>query len=229
MRLKPSPLKESEESLCSVITVMKMSENWQVKYRISISSVDGDSHTLLGDFSTYNVDSSGDYPTMVQNRDGDNVCIVQAWEYSKVLGELDVTFLDDVLGSCSRDTTPHMILGETFIREDADGNEYTLEGEALASVQAIVDKDVQLDIVADDEDVAAIISTYSVQVDALGETVIGTAEEELLHNRVPAHDYNGVTLPLGSDIAPIVAKAFYEQDKNADLCISKCWRRTYQY
>ena len=76
-----------------------------------------------------------------------------------------------------------------------------------------------MDIVADDEDVAAIISTYSDQVDALGETVIGTAEEELLHNRVPDHEYNGVTLPLGSDIAPIVAKAFYEQDGNADICI----------
>ena len=31
--------------------------------------VDGDSHTLLGDFSTYGLDSSGDYPTMVQNRE----------------------------------------------------------------------------------------------------------------------------------------------------------------
>ena len=179
--------------------------------------VDGDSHTLLGDFAAYDVESSGDYPTLTKNRDGDDVCIVQAWEYGKVLGELDVSFLENVLERCSG--TPHMILGDTFIREDADGNEYTLEGDELASVQAIVDRDAQLDIVADDKDVAAIIATYSAQVDALGETVIGTADEALLHGRVPDHEYNGVTLPLGSAIAPIVAKAFYEKDGNADLCI----------
>ncbi|SLM31096.1 UshA [Desulfamplus magnetovallimortis] len=179
--------------------------------------VDGDSHTLLGDFSAYGLESSGEYPTMVQNLDGDTVCVVQAWEYGKVLGELNVTFLNDVLESCSGN--PHLIIGDTFTRQDSEGYDYTLEGEELATVQAIIDSEPKLDITADDEYLAAIIATYSSQVDALGETVIGWANEDLLHNRVPDHEYNGVTLPFGSDIAPIVAKAFYEQDPNADICI----------
>lgn len=179
--------------------------------------VDGDSHTLLGNFSEYGLDSSGDYPTIVQNLDGDTVCVVQAWEYGKVVGELNVTFLGDKVDSFSG--TPHLILGDTFTGQDDLGEAYTIDGAELVSVQAAVDADDQLDIVSDDETVAAIIATYSNEVDALGKTVIGRADEALLHNRVPGHEYSGVTLPLGSDIAPIVAKAFYEQDGNADICI----------
>jgi 5'-nucleotidase len=179
--------------------------------------IDGDSHTLLGDFSAYGLDSSGDYPTMVQNADGDNVCVVQAWEYGKVVGELEVTFLGDTLESYSG--TPHLVLGETFIREDAVNGEYTVEGDELTDLMALVDADEKLDVAAEEAAVATIISGYAVQVDALGEIVIGAAGEDLMHNRVPAHEYSGVTLPLGSDIAPIVAKAFYDQDPNADICI----------
>lgn len=179
--------------------------------------VDGDSHTLLGDFSAYDLAASGDYPTMTTNADGDKVAVVQAWEYSKVLGELDVTFNGDVLESCSG--TPYLMLGDTFTREDDNGDDYTLADDELAAVLALINADAQLDIVSDDEDVAAIIETYAQEVDVLGETVIGTAGEDLLHNRVPGHAYNGVTLDLGSQIAPIVAKAFYEMDSNADVCI----------
>jgi 5'-nucleotidase len=179
--------------------------------------IDGDSHTLLGDFSPYGLADSGDYPTMATNADGDDVCIVQAWEYSKVLGELDVTFAGDVLASCSG--TPHLLLGDTFVREDAEENEYTVAGDELAGIQQVIDADDQLTITAEDPTVAAIIATYAEDVDALGETVIGEAGEDLLLSRVPGHDYYGVNLPLGSDITPVVAKAFYAMDPNADIAI----------
>lgn len=179
--------------------------------------IDGDSHTLLGDFSPYELADSGDYPTMATNADGDDVCIVQAWEYSKVLGELDVTFAGDVLASCSG--TPHLLLGDTFVREDAEENEYTVAGDELAGIQQVIDADDQLTITAEDPTVAAIIATYAEDVDALGETVIGEAGEDLLLSRVPGHDYYGVNLPLGSDITPVVAKAFYAMDPNADIAI----------
>jgi 5'-nucleotidase len=179
--------------------------------------IDGDSHTLLGDFSPYGLADSGDYPTMATNADGDDVCIVQAWEYSKVLGELDVTFAGDVLASCSG--TPHLLLGDTFVREDGEENEYTVAGDELAGIQQVIDADDQLTITAEDPTVAAIIATYAEDVDALGETVIGEAGEDLLLSRVPGHDYYGVNLPLGSDITPVVAKAFYAMDPNADIAI----------
>ncbi len=59
--------------------------------------VDGDSHTLLCDFSDYGLESSGEYPTIAQNADSDDVCIVQAWECGKAKGELEVTFEGDII------------------------------------------------------------------------------------------------------------------------------------
>ncbi|WP_419656445.1 NadN: NAD pyrophosphatase/5'-nucleotidase [Desulfosarcina variabilis str. Montpellier] len=179
--------------------------------------VDGDSHTLLGDFNAYGLDSSGNYPTVVQNADGDDVCIAQAWEYGKVLGELEVTFMGDKIDACSG--TPHLILGDTFVREDEEYGEYTVAGDERTQLITTITADDKLTMVAEDETVAGIIAGYTEQVDALGAIVIGTAGEDLMHNRVPGHEYSGVTLELGSDIAPIVAKAFYDLDPNADICI----------
>ncbi|MCG3024335.1 hypothetical protein, partial [Escherichia coli] len=54
--------------------------------------VGGDSHTLLGpsELSRYGITPEASYPTQLRNGDGDPVCIVQAWQYSYVVGELNV-------------------------------------------------------------------------------------------------------------------------------------------
>ncbi|MEM1376655.1 MAG: 5'-nucleotidase C-terminal domain-containing protein [Pseudomonadota bacterium] len=54
--------------------------------------VGGHSHTLLSNFRDGASDS---YPVIVQNPSGQDVPIVQAYAYSKYLGELKVTFDDD--------------------------------------------------------------------------------------------------------------------------------------
>lgn len=55
--------------------------------------VGGHSHTLLGKVDIPGFDGSrGDYPTRAVDAVGREVLIVQAWEWAKVLGELQVTF-----------------------------------------------------------------------------------------------------------------------------------------
>ncbi len=55
--------------------------------------VGGHSHTLLGQVNIPNFNGSrGAYPTIVKDKAGQNVLIVQAWEWGKALGNLDVTF-----------------------------------------------------------------------------------------------------------------------------------------
>ncbi len=54
--------------------------------------VGGHSHTLLGNFSSLGLKSSGPYPTAVKDRDGDTVLVVQAWQWGDVLGDLVVSF-----------------------------------------------------------------------------------------------------------------------------------------
>lgn len=51
----------------------------------------GHSHTLLGDME----DAEGKYPTIVENKDGDEVFIVTAYRWGEYLGYIDVTFDDD--------------------------------------------------------------------------------------------------------------------------------------
>lgn len=72
--------------------------------------IGGDSHTLLGDFDSYGVESDGPYPTQITNADGDPVCVAHAYEYSKVVGELQLQFTGDTISNCGG--RPHFLLSE---------------------------------------------------------------------------------------------------------------------
>lgn len=67
--------------------------------------VGGHSHTLL---SNTNERAKGPYPTVVQNPAGADVPVVQAYAYSKYLGELKVTF-DDAGNVTSAEGEPHLL------------------------------------------------------------------------------------------------------------------------
>jgi len=54
--------------------------------------VGGHSHTLLGSFPHKELAPIGPYPTVVKNPEGKDVLVVQAWEWGKVVGLLEVTF-----------------------------------------------------------------------------------------------------------------------------------------
>jgi len=54
--------------------------------------VGGHSHTLLGSFPHKELAPAGPYPTVVKNPEGKDVLVVQAWEWGKVVGLLEVTF-----------------------------------------------------------------------------------------------------------------------------------------
>ena len=68
--------------------------------------IGGDSHTLLGDFSEFGLKAEGSYPTELTNADGEKVCVVQAYQYSLVVGELKATFDGDKIAECGG--RPHL-------------------------------------------------------------------------------------------------------------------------
>jgi len=179
--------------------------------------VGGHSHTLLGDYQAYGLNSAGPYPTVTRNADGDPVCVVQAWEHGRILGELTVTFKGDTLSSWAG--TPHLILGSHFSRDESDGAPQEPAGTPLDRIIAAAKSDPKMDIPAADDSVAAVIAGYSEKIAVFARTVIGTAGEDLSHIRVPGTTPEGTSLPLGSQSAPLVARAFYERDPRADICI----------
>lgn len=194
----------------------------------ALSGVDviigGDSHTLLGDFADFGLTSGGPYPTELTNADGDKVCVAQAWQYSRVVGELNVQWnADGIVESCSG--VPHLLLGDEIVREDDSGTEYTPEAAELQAIMDAIAAAPQLSIVAEDATVANALANYTEQLDTFRNEVVGTATEDLCLERIPGQGISnlpscaGTTGERGGDIANIVAQAFLFLSKNADVSI----------
>jgi NAD pyrophosphatase/5''-nucleotidase NadN len=185
--------------------------------------IGGDSHSLLGDFDTYGLESEGPYPTLVTDAAGNQVCVAQAWQYSQVVGELNVDWnAEGIVQSCSG--VPHLLLDEPLLREDDGGNEYTPSGTEREAILMAVAADPQLSLTPNDAAVAAALATYTDQLDEFRNKVIGTATEDLCLARIPGVSYGDATCtgedPVrGGDIPNIVAQAFLFQSKNADVSI----------
>jgi len=183
--------------------------------------IDGDSHTLMGDFSAVGLKSSvATYPVNTKDKAGNPVCIAQAWEYSKVLGELHVSF--DAAGTVTEcKGTPHLLLGNKFKQKNAKKKRVDVNETVRKSILSVIAAQPNLGIVEKDEGIKSKIAVYKTEVDKLKKKKIGTTKR-LKHIRIPLHDYNGndgKSLPLGSQIAPVVSKAFYDLSLRADACI----------
>ncbi len=184
--------------------------------------IDGDSHTLMGDFSAIKLKSQvPQYPKQATDQDGHPVCIAQAWAHSLVLGELNVEFDDKgVVTKC--DGTPHLMLGKNMRKKNKEGKKVDINASVRAAIEKIVNAHDNLSFVTKDAQMSKLLDHYKQLVDKKKNDPIGTAAEDLRHIRIPGHDYGGVSgakLPLGSEIAPVVAKAFYLASRRADLCI----------
>jgi 5'-nucleotidase / UDP-sugar diphosphatase len=185
--------------------------------------IGGDSHTLLGDFADLGLNSGGAYPTVVKDASGNTVCIAQAWQYSAIVGELDVSFNDDgTVASCAG--TPHLPLADSFKRKNAEGKRVELEGDVRAAVMADVNGKKELSIVAEDADAATLLASFSGKVDKLKKEVIGTVSEKLCLERIPGQGKSALcdkseTAKQGSDITNLVAHAFRDMSKTSDIAI----------
>lgn len=183
--------------------------------------VGGDSHSLLGDFDNIGLNAEGPYPTVVYSggrgkkgsKSGrDRVCVVQAWQYSNVVGELNVSFdRNGRVQNCAG--TPHLLLGDSFKRRPADGGDRVeIEGEARDKVLADIEANAQLGIVAPDPTAVTSLSGYEDQVNVLQQQVAGLVGEDLCYERIPGQGRSTIcsetdTLPNGGDVPGIVAKA----------------------
>lgn len=192
--------------------------------------IGGDSHSLLGDFSAVGVaGSSGAYPTVVTNKNGETVCIGQAWEYSKAFGLMNVQFKEDgSVRSCGG--SARLIIGDSFKRKDTAGAWQTLgEADRATLVARLSTQQPQVKVLAPDAAAATSLKTYSDQVAAQKAITIGTATESLCLVRMPGESTNrsaGVagceaanTLARGSDAAQVVGEAFLSASKRAQFAL----------
>ncbi len=185
--------------------------------------VGGDSHSLLGDFTELGLNSAGTYPTEVLSRNNKKICIVQAWQYSNVVGELNVSF-DKQGNVIACEGTPHLLIGDSFKRRNAEGTRVELEGEARDAVYNIISANDNISMVEDDANAVSILASFQAQVDELKNASIGTVSEDLCLERIPGQGKSSLcaveaTQAHGSDISNIVALAFKEQSLESDIAI----------
>lgn len=199
--------------------------------------VGGDSHSLLADNDLHTQigfgTAQGDYPTVVQNADGNDVCIVQAWENALLLGELNVSF--DAQGNVTQCAgTPHLLLGDDFIHPDFDEEEnpdaaHTTE--ELETITQYIASEKALSSVVEDETTAEKLAYYAEQVDEKMKEVIGYSDGLLCNERTPGSNHaSGALCVEGSDerdfmnkhgsiMGNVVSEAFVDMSIRADIAI----------
>nr|WP_315182538.1 5'-nucleotidase C-terminal domain-containing protein [uncultured Albidiferax sp.] len=182
--------------------------------------VGGDSHTLLGpnSLTTYGVGSpAGSYPTQLSNKDGKKVCLVQAWEYSQVVGELKVAF--DANGDVTSCTgTPHVLIGDSFTVAGVAATEAQ-----KASILADVAASGFLRVTTPSTAATATLKPFKDKVDVFSKSLVANVPQELCSRRVPGGvgttDYSrssaacnalGEVGLRGGDIQQLVAQSYLE-------------------
>ncbi|MBM4180068.1 MAG: 5'-nucleotidase C-terminal domain-containing protein [Betaproteobacteria bacterium] len=190
--------------------------------------IGGDSHTLLGDFAAYGLAAAGPYPTRATNRDGDPVCVGQAWEYNKVVGHMNVRFdsrgrVADCVGQAT------LQIGDRFSRADAAGSFAPVDEATRQDILAALAAQPAVQVVTPEPMAEAEIERYAGLMEKLTRRVIGSAAEPLCLVRIPgeaAGRGGGVAgcegayrLARGGDIVQVVAEAFLAASRRADFAL----------
>lgn len=195
--------------------------------------VGGDSHTLLGPASLtgFGLTPEGSYPTKLTNLDGRPVCVVQAWQYSYVVGKLKVDF-DNRGNVTACNGSPMVLLGDSF----KEGSAVSTAADVAAYKKALTDSGVFRITTPLAETVTALKSFSDAKV-ALGAVLVGQSANNLCLRRVPGVGPKSDTtrsslgdvcnkdpgvIARGGDIQQLVAQAFLLQGQTfggADIAL----------
>ncbi|MBU0891995.1 MAG: bifunctional metallophosphatase/5'-nucleotidase, partial [Gammaproteobacteria bacterium] len=182
--------------------------------------VGGDSHTLLGPNTLTSIgvgSPAGAYPTRITDKDGKPVCVVQAWEYAQVVGELKVSFnAQGEVTQCAG--TPHVLIGDNF----TIGGKVVTDAEK-AALKASAAATGVLRVTAPAPAAAAALQPFKDRVAVFNQTQVAVVPQELCSRRVPGGvgsvDYSrssaacnaeGSVSLRGGDIQQLVAQAYLD-------------------
>lgn len=142
--------------------------------------VGGHSHSALGDgLAALGVPVDGPYPSERRNRDGDRVCVVQAWQYGWAVGMLDLTF--DQAGRLQRcEGQARLIVGDDLRRNGTPLTGVERE-QALTAIAATP----ELGLYPPDPQAERVLAWYSKEKQAQSTRVVAQAPRDLCLRRAP--------------------------------------------
>lgn len=136
--------------------------------------VGGDSHTLLGEFGY----TAGPYATVIEKDDGTKTCVVQAWEYSKVVGKLDID-IDEKGNVLSCGGAPFFPLNPDKVEVRDASPRYDLSPSDALLVMDVLSEasNGQVKPTVEDLDAAQDLLVFSSQASELSKKVVTQASE----------------------------------------------------
>ena len=137
------------------------------------------SHSLLGNDETWPVATpQGSYATVIEKPDGSKCCIVQAWEYSKAIGNLEIDFDDrGNVVSCGGSPIFPFNPDRVMVRDTDPWFDMSAEDAAIVIASLAERTGGQARAFAQDPDAVADLEDYSLQLDELTQEVVGFVSE----------------------------------------------------
>lgn len=145
--------------------------------------IGGDSHSLLGDDKAAIMSGFqplGNYATVIEKPDGTQTCVVQAWDYSKLIGNLHVDF-DEAGNVINCHGSPVFPLNPDKVTVRDANPRYDLSAEDAAEVMRSLTERTSGQAQGFAEDTAASqdLAVYTAQVDELAKTVVTTVSQRI--------------------------------------------------
>lgn len=172
--------------------------------------IGGDSHTLLGNFAEFGLDSKGPYPTIETNASGQPVCIAHAYQYALAVGELHVQF-DGKGNVASCNGQPHMLLGDI---KPEQGMVTTLE-----PVKNALEASGAFTFIAPDPATQTMIDGYAEKLSAFANEVVADVPQTICKQSVGEPRKPGCAAGISSGAHRVVAEAFLHAVPDADFAI----------
>lgn len=175
--------------------------------------VTGDTHWLFGndDMRKFGLPVMSEYPTKFTSPNGEPVYVVEGWEYSKLIGKLDVKFTKDgIVKHIKGSPVIPYHLDSTFERKDKNGKKYIPTGEEREEILRELAKSKYFTIAKADKKAAVVLSKYMKEKKLLGDKTIGNITGNIMpggsDNRIP-----NTANPKGSVAARFVAETMLTQ------------------
>lgn len=154
--------------------------------------VSGDTHYLFADESLKKMGLPvvSTYPTKFTSPAGEPVYVVEAWEYAKLLGHLNVKFDENgVVQSVETNPLIPFHADSKFTRKDKDGNKYEPQGKEREQIVKSLEANKFFVKAKADEQAAKMLEKYKKEKQTLGSQIVGVLEGPAMPggsaNRIP--------------------------------------------
>lgn len=175
--------------------------------------ITGDTHYLFGndEMRKFGLPVISEYPTKFISPNGEPVYVVEGWEYSKLIGKLDIKFTKNgIVKHIKGNPLIPYHLDSKFTRKDENGNKYAPVGAERKEILKTLAKTKSFIIAKADKKAEKILEKYSKEKKVLGDQVIGeikgTAMPGGSANRIP-----NTANPKGSIATRFVAETMLTQ------------------